>query len=131
MPKGIREPLQELEGGKGFGGMGGAGGGGGGGRGFSLTQQAVRNAEKNKTEVGEEISKLNRQLAMKKELEAAKSKPERQAAEREASVTQEGGVKKTVYPYAGANEYKKGGAVSASRRADGIAQRGKTRGKMR
>lgn len=27
-------------------------------------------------------------------------------------------------------EYKKGGAVSASRRADGIAQRGKTRGKM-
>jgi hypothetical protein len=26
--------------------------------------------------------------------------------------------------------YKKGGAVSASRRADGIAQRGKTRGKM-
>jgi hypothetical protein len=27
MPKGIREPLQELEGGKGFGGMGGGGGG--------------------------------------------------------------------------------------------------------
>ena len=27
-------------------------------------------------------------------------------------------------------EYKKGGAVSASKRADGIAQRGKTRGKM-
>lgn len=26
--------------------------------------------------------------------------------------------------------FKKGGAVSASRRADGIAQRGKTRGKM-
>jgi len=26
--------------------------------------------------------------------------------------------------------YKKGGVVSASRRADGIAQRGKTRGKM-
>jgi hypothetical protein len=30
MPKGIREPYQELEGGKGFGGMGGGGGGGGG-----------------------------------------------------------------------------------------------------
>ena len=28
------------------------------------------------------------------------------------------------------NQYAKGGAVSASRRADGIAQRGKTRGKM-
>ena len=27
-------------------------------------------------------------------------------------------------------EYKKGGTVSASRRADGVAQRGKTRGKM-
>ena len=29
------------------------------------------------------------------------------------------------------DDYKKGGAVSASKRADGIAQRGKTRGKMR
>ena len=28
------------------------------------------------------------------------------------------------------DDYKKGGAVSASKRADGIAQRGKTRGKM-
>jgi hypothetical protein len=127
MPKGIRQPLQELEGGKGFGGMGGSGGGGG--RGLGLTQQAVRNAEKNKTNVGDELFKLDRQLAIKKEVEAAKAKPGRQAAEREASVTQEGGVKKTVYPYAGANEYKKGG-MTASSRADGIAQRGKTRGKM-
>jgi len=30
----------------------------------------------------------------------------------------------------GQRGYAKGGAVSASRRADGIAQRGKTRGKM-
>jgi hypothetical protein len=30
----------------------------------------------------------------------------------------------------GEDSYKKGGAVSASKRADGIAQRGKTRGKM-
>lgn len=32
-----------------------------------------------------------------------------------------------AYDYAG---YKKGGKVSASRRADGIAQRGKTKGRM-
>jgi len=32
---------------------------------------------------------------------------------------------------AGASEYKRGGKITASSRADGIAQRGKTRGKMR
>jgi hypothetical protein len=34
------------------------------------------------------------------------------------------------YESMGTKEYKKGGAVSASRRADGIAQRGKTKGRM-
>ncbi len=44
MPKGIREPLQELEGGKGFGGMGGAGGGGGGRR-LTMDERIAENAK--------------------------------------------------------------------------------------
>ena len=109
------------------------GGGGGGGyrsgtQGQSISAQAVKNAEKNKTSVSDEMIKLDNMLAQKRELEAVKSKPERQAAEKNAVTTQEGGVKKTVYPYVGPNEYSKGG--TASSRADGIAQRGKTKGRM-
>jgi hypothetical protein len=37
---------------------------------------------------------------------------------------------KTEYPYIEPTERKKGGTVSASRRADGIAMRGKTKGRM-
>jgi hypothetical protein len=44
MPKGIREPLQELEGGKGFGGMGG-GGGGGGRRRLTMDERVAENAK--------------------------------------------------------------------------------------
>jgi hypothetical protein len=123
MPKGIREPLQELEGGKGFGGMGG---GGGGRQSFGMMQQAVRNAAKNKTDVPDEYSKLQQQLQIRNELSAAKAKPERQSAEKNAVVTQEGGVKKTTYPYAGQNEYKKGGVT----RADGCITKGHTKGRM-
>jgi len=42
MPKGIREPYQELEGGKGFGGMGG---GGGGGRRLTMDERIAENAK--------------------------------------------------------------------------------------
>jgi hypothetical protein len=45
MPKGIREPYQELEGGKGFGGMGGGGGGGGGGRRLTMDERVAENAK--------------------------------------------------------------------------------------
>jgi hypothetical protein len=45
-----------------------------------------------------------------------------------SEATTEGGV--TKYPYIEPTSKKAGGAVTASRRADGIAQRGKTRGKM-
>lgn len=112
------------------GGGGGGSGGGGGASGYSMMGQAVRNSTKNKTDVNAEYEKLQRQLQIKNEINAAKAKPERQAAESKAVVTQEDGVKKTVYPYVGSNEFKKGGVVSASKRADGCAQRGKTRGKM-
>ena len=45
-----------------------------------------------------------------------------------SEATTEGGV--TKYPYIEPTSKKAGGAVTASRRADGIAMRGKTRGKM-
>ena len=109
----------------------GSGGGGGyssGKQGLNINTQAARNAAKNKTSDADEMIRLDKMLTQKKELEAVKSKPERQAAEKNAVTTQEGGIKKTEYPYVGPNEYSKGGTASA--RADGIAQRGKTRGKI-
>ena len=124
--KGLDEQL--LEGGGGSGMGGGGGGYRTGKQGQSVVAQAIKNAEKNKTSVADEMVKLDDALAFKRQLLSAKSNPERQAAEKNAVTTQEGGVQKTVYPYVGPNEYKKGG--TASSRADGIAQRGKTKGRM-
>jgi len=122
--KGVDEQL--LEG----GGSGGGYRSSSGNQGLSINTQAAKNAAKNNTSTADEMIKLDKMLESKKELAQIKAKPERQAAERNASTREEGGVKTTTYPYAGPNEYKKGGKVSASSRADGIAQRGKTRGKM-
>ena len=92
---------------------------------------AVQRAEKNKTSVADEQIKVDKLLQAKREIEAAKAKPERKEAASKATTREEGGVKITEYPYAGKNEFKKGGAVrSASSRADGIASKGKTRGKI-
>jgi len=119
------------------GGGGGApagGGGGGGGRGnpnVSANTIAVRNADKNKTSTADEQIKVDKLLQAKREIEAAKAKPERKEAESKATTREESGVKITEYPYAGKNEFKKGGTIrTASSRADGIAARGKTRGKI-
>ena len=92
---------------------------------------AVQRAEKNKTSVADEQIKVDKLLQAKREIEAAKAKPERKEAASKATTREEGGVKITEYPYAGKNEFKKGGTVrSASNRADGIASKGKTRGKI-
>ena len=92
---------------------------------------AVQRAEKNKTSVADEQIKVDKLLQAKREIEAAKAKPERKEAASKATTREEGGVKITEYPYAGKNEFKKGGTVrSASSRADGIASKGKTRGKI-
>ena len=124
---GLDEPTLE-------GGIGGGGGGyrsSSGKQGLSVNAQAVKNATKNDTSTVDEMIKLDKMLASKRELAQIKAKPERQAAERNASIKEEGGVKTTTYPYAGPNEYKKGGKVSsASKRADGCAIKGKTKGKM-
>jgi hypothetical protein len=116
--------LELLEGGGGSGMMGG----GGGGRNISISGIADRNAKRNKTDFVDELIAADKKLAMKRELETVKAKPGRQQAEQNATVRTEDGVKTTTYPYVGANEFAKGGSVSS--RADGIAQRGKTRGKM-
>jgi hypothetical protein len=104
----------------------------GGGRGnpnVTANTVAVQRAEKNKTSVADEQIKVDKLLQAKREIEAAKAKPERKEAASKATTRQEGNVKITEYPFAGKNEFKQGGKVSASRRADGIAQRGKTKGK--
>ena len=116
--------LELLEG----GGGGGMMGGGGGGRRASLPGIAEKKAKQNKTDFVDEMIAADKKLAMKRELEAVTAKPERQQAMKNATTNTDGGVKTTSYPYVGPNEYAKGGSVSS--RADGIAQRGKTRGKM-
>ena len=117
--------LELLEGGGGSGMMGG-----GGGNRASMSGIVEKNSKKNKTDFVDEMIAADKKLAMKRELEVSKAKPERQQAEKNATVRTEDGVKTTTYPYVGANEFSKGGSVSASRRADGIAQRGKTKGRM-
>jgi hypothetical protein len=127
----LRSGLDEqiLEGGGAGAGMMAAGRSAG--RGPTQTGIASKEANKKATSMADEMIAADKRAVANKELEAAKAKPERQAAERNATVSTEGGVKKTTYPYAGENEYKQGGKVrSASSRADGIATKGKTRGKI-
>jgi hypothetical protein len=115
------------------GGSGGGASASGGGRGnpnVTANTVAVQRAEKNKTSVADEQIKVDKLLQAKREIEAAKAKPERKESASKATTREEGGVKITEYPYAGKNEFKNGGKVSASSRADGIAARGKTRGKI-
>ena len=126
MPKGIRNPREDYP----LGSEGGGGMGGGGGR-MSMSAIADKSATKNKTNMADEMIAADKKLSMKRELETAQAKPERQKADKNATVRTDGGVKTTTYPYVGPNEYAKGGKVSsASSRADGIAKRGKTKGRM-
>lgn len=111
---------------------GGGAGGMGGGR-MSMPGIVEKQAKKKGTDFVDEMIAADKKLSMKRELEMIKNpklNPARREAERNATTSMQDGVKTTSYPYAGVNEYKHGGAVSASKRADGIAQRGKTRGKM-
>jgi hypothetical protein len=124
MPKGIREPYQELEGGKGFGGMGGGGGG--------VRIPRYKISEKPRVDPAAEQEKLTAGLlgagapvaaglsyAMSEEAPRRRAEAERkEKAEREAAAE----LKRE------SRGMKSGG--TASSRADGCAQRGKTRGKM-
>ena len=99
-------------------------------KGQGLAGQAAKNTSRAKSDMADELIRLDKMMAAKRDTERAKARPERQEAERNAVVRNEGGVKVTEYPYAGKNELKKGGAVTAKRRGDGIAQRGQTKGRM-
>jgi len=73
-----------------------------------------------------DLSKGSRSVLEEAERNKALDQFRRKKALSEA--TTEGGV--TKYPYIEPTSKKKGGTVSASRRADGITQRGKTKGRM-
>ena len=118
MPKGIREPYQELEGGKGFGGMGG--GGGGGGRSMSAAE---------KKEYRKDLAGLAGYMAPPVLVGTAgitagriAENERREKAEREAAAELKRESQRGM---------KAGGKVSsASSRGDGIAAKGKTKGRM-
>jgi hypothetical protein len=122
MPKGIREPLQELEGGKGFGGMGG----GGGGVRYKTTAQPER------SDPAQEAKNLKALfsaagIATGAGLTAASAMDapnRRAAAERKEKAEREAAAELKRE----SRGMKAGGTASA--RADGIAQRGKTKGRM-
>ena len=99
-------------------------------KGQGLAGQAAKNTSRAKSDMADELIRLDKMMAAKRDVEKAKARPERQAAERNATTKESGGVKVTEYPYAGPNEFKKGGTVSASKRADGCAVKGKTKGRM-
>ena len=156
MPK-IRQKLAELEPLEG-GGAGGMGGGGGGGRRLTMDERVAENA-KNAGDMKKNMaglagymagpvvggvgaiggSKLIQNAREKREAEAAAEmqretrRVEKTSTDRAREAAAEMKLQeRTNKAYEDASKnMKKGGAVSASKRADGIAQRGKTRGKMR
>ncbi len=128
MPKGIREPYQELEGGKGFGGMGG--GGGGGGRRLTMDERIAENA-KNAGDMKKNMAGLAGAMAapvvggvgaiaggkVLGDIKAAQRENERkEKADREAAAE----LKRE------SRGMKKGGVT----RADGCITKGHTKGRM-
>ena len=96
--------------------------------GQSIVSQAVRNAEANKTNVTDEIVKLESRLATKNELATAQANPARQKAVDEATTSVKEGVKTTEYPYVKptAENMKRGGSI----RGGGCETKGKTKGRF-
>ena len=138
MPK-IRQKLAELETLEG-GGAGGMGGGAGksmikeaaGAAGIAAGLYGIGKADRYMTKLGDERrEKEQREAAaeMKRETRGVEKTSTDRARETAAEMKLQERTNK-AYEDASKN-MKKGGAVSASKRADGIAQRGKTRGKMR
>jgi hypothetical protein len=127
-------------------------------KGQSLISQAQSMSAKERIPFVDALIKLDDELRVKRDIQKSKEQPERQAAAAAAKTRVENGVKVTEYPYVKGGggsggvsdtremqlgsdldpksmmkrkDYKKGGKVSsASSRADGCAQRGKTKGRM-
>ena len=85
-----------------------------------------------KSKIKEASESATRSLGTAQKEESMKDYKPRYTPPASASKTTEGATynKKPYMPEEVDMSYKKGGSVSASRRGDGIAQRGKTRGKM-
>jgi hypothetical protein len=100
--------------------------------GSSVPSQAVRNASANKTNVADEMLKIEKQMAVKKDLSTAQANPARQKAVDEATTSVKEGVKTTEYPYVKptAENMKHGGSVKKMVRGGGIESRGKTKGRF-
>jgi hypothetical protein len=111
MPKGIREPLQELEGGKGFGGMGGGGGG-------RMPQDITISAKESRLRDMSAAEKREQALAQQRETA-------RVADEARYRADKAAGKIKSIFPRK-TDEYKKGGVT----RADGCITKGHTKGRM-
>lgn len=108
MPKGLRKPMDEMLLGT-EGGKGGVGGGGGSGFNFGPRVTGKRSAKdyREKLDYEPEISGKINFPSSRSRYEVPEDRTPRTS-----------------------DDYKKGG-MTASKRADGIAQRGKTRGQMR
>ena len=120
--KGIDEPQLE-------GGISGAGGSGMNIKGMMKEIKAAEKQAKIDRRAGNihsQVTPAPRSVLEEAERNKALGKFRRDQAFNEGKTE---GIK-TEYPYVEPTEKKKGGTVSASRRADGIAQRGKTKGKM-
>ena len=105
--------------------------------GSSVAAQATRKAAANKSNVADEMVKIDQQLATKRDLATAQSNPARQKAVDEAATSVKEGVKTTEYPYVKptAENMKHGGSVKkyasgGSIRGGGIESKGKTKGRM-
>lgn len=101
----------------------GGGAGGGAGAGFHSAAVAKRPIPKNTSRAPRSILEESERV---ESLEKFRRNQAAKRGETEFSLTE---GKKTVYPYVEPVEKKKGG-LTASSRADGIASRGKTKGRM-
>ena len=103
-------------------------------QGSSMVSIASRNSKRKGTDIADEMLEAEAKMATKKDLATAQANPARQAAEKAATTTEEGGVNVTRYPYVKPTpeNMRRGGVVksSASIRGGGIESRGKTKGRM-
>jgi hypothetical protein len=127
MPKGIREPYQELEGGKSFGGMGGSGGGG-----RATTRYKVLEKPKNPSpeEVKEGLIAGFAGLGAPTVAGLGYAMTEESSRRRAEAERKEKADRQSAAELKRESRGMKNGGMTASKRADGCAIRGKTRGKI-
>ena len=118
MPKGLRKPMEEMP-------LEGGGGGGAGGGGYARTRLESMTPKERAA-----LENPGKQFEVPRPVEARATEKMRKAQEaltpKERAEMEKVGEQFKIKP----GGMKTGGAVSASKRADGIAQKGKTKGRM-